>query len=75
MVRLFRALFAFLFIITISNAQRNSDIQLKKIELNKIRQEIQELDKKLKETMSKEKQNLNLIDTYDNQVGLIKSLI
>lgn len=75
MVRLFRALFIFLFVITISNAQRNSDIQLKKIELNKIRQEIQELDKKLKETMSKEKQNLNLIDNYDNQVGLIRSLI
>jgi len=37
--------------------------------------EIEQLDKKLKETLSKEKQNLNVIDEYDKQVKLIQELL
>ncbi len=63
------------FLISITFSQVTSDIQSKRAELKKLRQEIEQLDKKLKETLSKEKQNLNLIDEYDQQLRLIKSLI
>lgn len=75
MVKVFRTLIIIFFCFLSVNPQRSLDIQLKRNELNKIRQEIEQLDKKLRETLSKEKQNLNLIDYYDNQARLISSLI
>ncbi len=56
-------------------SQKSSDIQSKKLELTQIRKEIEQLDKKLKETLSKEKQNLNVLDDYDKQFKLIRDLI
>ncbi|MCX8057672.1 MAG: peptidoglycan DD-metalloendopeptidase family protein [Ignavibacteria bacterium] len=75
MVKLKVIFFISVFGLSFLFAQRTSDIQSKKQELNKIRQEIEQLDKKLKETLSKEKQNLEIIDEYDKQLKLLNSLI
>lgn len=75
MVRLILTIIAAFILYLQSFAQRNSDIQSKREELNKIRAEIEQLDRKLKETQRKEKQNLNVIDEYDKQVRLLNSLI
>lgn len=75
MVRLILTIIAAFVLFLQSFAQRSSDIQSKREELNKIRAEIEQLDRKLKETQRKEKQNLNVIDEYDKQVRLLNSLI
>lgn len=56
-------------------AQRGDSIQSRKKELEKIRNEIQLLDKKLKEIQRAEKKNLEFIDDYDKQLQLIRNLI
>lgn len=75
MVKILKTFLFITILISIIFSQVASDIQSKRAELNKLRQEIEQLDRKLKETLSKEKQNLNLIDGYDQQLRLIKSLI
>lgn len=75
MVNFQKIIFFVLILVSIVWTQRTSDIQTKKEELNRIRREIELLDKKLKETLTKEKRNLGLIDEYDKQVKLMRDLI
>lgn len=75
MVRNRISIFLILIIFSFSLAQRIDDIQSRKKELEKIRNEIQQLDKKLKETQKAEKKNLDVIDVYDKQLRLIRSLL
>lgn len=74
-MRIFKILvIIFLFCVNVF-AQSSTELQTKRKELNKIRNEIEQLDKKLREILKKEKQNLEVVDEYDKQVRLINSLI
>ncbi len=75
MVRYFIKLTLIFICILFFSGQRTTDIQSKRTELLQLKKEIELLDKKLKDTQKREKQNLSLIDEYDKQLKLLRTLI
>ena len=63
----------FLFFFSISPAQ--NDIQSKQTDLTKLKKEIEQYDKKIKEKEKKEQATLDLLDQYDKQANLVRKLI
>ncbi|MBM4175584.1 MAG: hypothetical protein FJ213_05340 [Ignavibacteria bacterium] len=58
-----------------SQSQTRRDIRKKEKELQSLRNEIKSLDQKIRESVSKEKKELSIIDDYDNQLRLLKRLL
>lgn len=56
-------------------AQTKDEILKRKVELTRLKKEIQQLDLQLKKSIRQEKINLNILDTYDKQQKLIQNII
>lgn len=59
----------------VRTGQTQDEIKKKEAELAKIRTEIEEYEKKIKESESKERKSLETLDYYEKQTGLLRRLI
>ncbi len=57
------------------HAQSRSEFSRRQKELQSIRDQIREMESRIKEQQKKEKVSLDLLDTYDRKAGLVRSLI
>lgn len=68
-------LMSMLMVAGVTSCFAQADIQGKQADLNKLKDQIEQYEKKIKEKEKKEKTTLDLIDQYDKQANLLRKFI